>query len=48
LNSVHPPPLLVLRVSRLLSGWEAMGMVTLRRGWVTICSAESLHAMSER
>jgi CRP-like cAMP-binding protein len=35
-------------VSRLLSGWEALGMVTLRRGSVTICSAESLHAVSER
>jgi CRP-like cAMP-binding protein len=34
-------------VSRLLSSWAAMGLVTLRREAVTIRNAESLLAMSE-
>jgi CRP/FNR family transcriptional regulator, nitrogen oxide reductase regulator len=33
-------------VSRLLSAWAALEMVTLRREAVTICNAESLLAMS--
>ena len=34
-------------VSRLLSGWEARGMVTPRRESVTICDVQSLRAISE-
>jgi CRP-like cAMP-binding protein len=34
-------------VSRLLSAWEARGMVRPRRESVTICDVESLRAMSE-
>jgi len=34
-------------VSRLLSAWEALGMVSPRREAVTICDIQSLRAMSE-
>ena len=34
-------------VSRLLSAWEARGMVSARRESVTICDIESLRAISE-
>jgi CRP-like cAMP-binding protein len=34
-------------VSRLLSAWEALGMVMLRREAVTICDFQQLRAVSE-
>ena len=34
-------------VSRLLSAWEARGLVTLRRESVTICDVQALHAISD-
>jgi len=35
-------------ISRLLSAWEARGMVRPRREAVTICDIESLRAVAEQ